>query len=218
MKKCHECDSELAGEESFCPICGILLTPVISAEPEPADELESTIMMPEEEIRRLAGGAGSAEAAVPAFAEDEVVSQFDPPASEFAAEPEPETIEEPEAEIESPALEETAAEANVESGDAEGSDARHSLGHFGTASVFFGVTSDNIPVKTSGGLSEEMRAEVEMAASAGIPEPDADLPSVEDERSEAETLSGRLTRRAMPPLTNPLRRLTLQRLTLRKRQ
>lgn len=191
MKKCHECDSELAGEESFCPICGILLTPVISAEPEPADELESTIMMPEEEIRRLAGGAGTAEAAVPAFAEDEVVSQFDPPASEFAAEPEPETIEEPEAEIESPALEETAAEANVESEMPEVPMPDILSDISGTASdPFSGVTSDNIPVKTSGGLSEEMRAEVEMAASAEIPEPDADLPSVEDERSEAETLSG----------------------------
>ncbi len=191
MKKCHECDSELAGEESFCPICGILLTPVISAEPEPVDELESTIMMPEEEIRRLAGGAGTAETAVPVFAEAESVPQFDPSASEFTAEPEPETIEEIAAEIEPPALEETVAEADLESEmpDVPMPDILSDISSTGS-DPFSGVTSDNIPVKTSGGLSEEMKAEVEMAASAEIREPEADLPSVENERSEAETLSG----------------------------
>lgn len=57
MKKCHECDSEVSGQEPYCPFCGILLEPIAPAAAEDDDSLESTIMMPPDEIARLAAEA-----------------------------------------------------------------------------------------------------------------------------------------------------------------
>src|SRR3954451_16167099 len=44
MIKCHQCDSEVAENDAFCPFCGISLQPV--AVPTDEDEFASTIMMP----------------------------------------------------------------------------------------------------------------------------------------------------------------------------
>ncbi|HMO81960.1 MAG TPA: protein kinase [Pyrinomonadaceae bacterium] len=57
MKNCHECDSEVSGQEPYCPFCGILLEPIAPVAAEDDDSLESTIMMPPDEIARLAAEA-----------------------------------------------------------------------------------------------------------------------------------------------------------------
>ena len=44
MIKCHQCDSDVAENDAFCPFCGISLEPVAVATDE--DEFASTIMMP----------------------------------------------------------------------------------------------------------------------------------------------------------------------------
>ena len=55
MAVCHECDSQVADIDTFCPFCGISLQPVPS-EPEPsvAEDFESTIMMTPAEAAQLA--------------------------------------------------------------------------------------------------------------------------------------------------------------------
>ncbi|MBX3243424.1 MAG: protein kinase [Acidobacteria bacterium] len=196
MKKCHECDSELTGEESFCPICGILLTPVISAEPEPADELESTIMMPEDEIRRLAGGLDTvaAEATAPAFTEDASIHQIGRPLADTVAEPEQEAATEnalPLADEPSVASEPEDLMPEVPMPDIL-SDITST-----SSDPLAGATSDNILVKTSGSLSEEIKSDIEISVSSEIseseiPEPAGDLPISDIEKSEAATLSGPL--------------------------
>ncbi len=56
---CQECSSEISEQDAFCPFCGIALTPVaVPAVEEPAaveddDSLESTIMMPREELAAM---------------------------------------------------------------------------------------------------------------------------------------------------------------------
>ena len=67
MIKCPECSSEISESESFCPFCGISLQPIAPHIDEPASEddaLESTIMMPPEEIARLASPTPELEATV----------------------------------------------------------------------------------------------------------------------------------------------------------
>ncbi|MDM7921155.1 MAG: protein kinase [Pyrinomonadaceae bacterium] len=56
MSTCHECGSELTGNDAFCPFCGISLRPIapIAQELPSDDELESTIMMAPEDVARLA--------------------------------------------------------------------------------------------------------------------------------------------------------------------
>ncbi|HSI87650.1 MAG TPA: protein kinase [Pyrinomonadaceae bacterium] len=58
MIKCPECSSEISENESFCPFCGISLQAAVPPhidEPDLADDsFESTIMMPPEEIAKLA--------------------------------------------------------------------------------------------------------------------------------------------------------------------
>jgi eukaryotic-like serine/threonine-protein kinase len=85
MIKCPECSSEISENESFCPFCGISLQTAMPQhidEPSPADDpLESTIMMPPEEIARLAQPVPEVEAEV--VVEDEV----DEPVSEDASPP-----------------------------------------------------------------------------------------------------------------------------------
>ncbi len=55
---CQECSSEISEQDAFCPFCGIVLTPVaVPTVDEPAavedDSLESTIMMPPEELAAM---------------------------------------------------------------------------------------------------------------------------------------------------------------------
>ena len=87
MTTCHQCGSEVADNDSFCPYCGISLAPV--AIPSAAeDEFASTIIMPP---------AGSNPSP------DPVVQEAPPPtAAEEAHLPEPEPVveKEPETEIE----------------------------------------------------------------------------------------------------------------------
>jgi eukaryotic-like serine/threonine-protein kinase len=54
MNICHECGSEITGNDAFCPYCGIMLMPPVPAEPISDDEMASTIMMPADEAARLA--------------------------------------------------------------------------------------------------------------------------------------------------------------------
>ena len=87
MTTCHQCGSEVADNDSFCPYCGISLAPV--AIPSAAeDEFASTILRPP---------AGSKPSP------DPVVQEASPPtAAEEAHLPEPEPVveKEPETEIE----------------------------------------------------------------------------------------------------------------------
>jgi serine/threonine-protein kinase len=66
MAVCHECDSNVAENDIFCPFCGISLQPVASARDEVvADDLESTIMMTPAEAAELAASAKAGDSSVP---------------------------------------------------------------------------------------------------------------------------------------------------------
>jgi serine/threonine-protein kinase len=51
MAKCHECDSDVALNDVFCPFCGISLQPIVAVEPD--ESMESTIMMPPAEVAKM---------------------------------------------------------------------------------------------------------------------------------------------------------------------
>lgn len=59
MRTCKECSSEISEQDTFCPYCGISLQPVAAAQTAQDDSLESTIMMPPEELARLRAGSGT---------------------------------------------------------------------------------------------------------------------------------------------------------------
>src|SRR6476646_7632833 len=46
MTYCHECGSEVAELDIFCPYCGISLSPVPVPGNEAEDEMASTVVMP----------------------------------------------------------------------------------------------------------------------------------------------------------------------------
>lgn len=93
MNKCQECDSEISGQDLYCPFCGILLSPAVPPVSEEDESLESTIMMPPEEIARLAAEARldvKAEATPEAEAQIEaeaIVAVADSDVSEEVGEP-----------------------------------------------------------------------------------------------------------------------------------
>jgi tRNA A-37 threonylcarbamoyl transferase component Bud32 len=68
MAVCHECDSQVADNDIFCPFCGISLQPTASVPDAPAadepvaDDLDSTIMMTPAEAAELAASATKEEA------------------------------------------------------------------------------------------------------------------------------------------------------------
>src|SRR5215203_4643158 len=51
---CHECGSDVAQNDVFCPFCGISLEPVALSDAEIDDSLQSTLMMQPEEAAALA--------------------------------------------------------------------------------------------------------------------------------------------------------------------
>ena len=51
---CHECGSDIAEIDVFCPFCGISLEPVAIPEVQVDDSMESTIMMPQPQAADLA--------------------------------------------------------------------------------------------------------------------------------------------------------------------
>lgn len=53
MTRCHECDSEVAEIDVFCPYCGISLKPAAPLPEEADDSLASTIMMPKSDVADL---------------------------------------------------------------------------------------------------------------------------------------------------------------------
>ena len=54
---CHECGSDVAEIDVFCPFCGISLEPVSLAEDQIDDSMASTIMIQPSEIEALAAAA-----------------------------------------------------------------------------------------------------------------------------------------------------------------
>ena len=50
MTVCHECGSEVAKTDVFCPYCGITIEPVAFDEPDADESLEGTIMIQREDI------------------------------------------------------------------------------------------------------------------------------------------------------------------------
>ena len=57
MAKCPECGSEVAGNDIFCPYCGISLQPPVADEPESDESMASTIMIPAKDVAALRGGS-----------------------------------------------------------------------------------------------------------------------------------------------------------------
>ncbi len=79
MAVCHECDSQVAENDIFCPFCGISLQ-LVGSIPDAAvaDELESTIMMTPAEASELAASAATGDSASTSKPHDSIVDEIKP--------------------------------------------------------------------------------------------------------------------------------------------